>query len=41
MGKENVEGYYNIVKSFNRTLPENTNFGNFEHTVQSYDWFVP
>ena len=38
LGKENVEGYYNIIKAFNRTLPENSNFGYFLNNSTSYEW---
>lgn len=40
LGKENVEDYYNIIKAFNRTLPENTNFGYYLNNTTSYEWLI-
>ncbi|MDC2976332.1 hypothetical protein OAY13_00735 [Candidatus Pelagibacter sp.] len=41
LGTTNVEGYKNIIQSFNRTLPDNLNWNDFDYTLQSLKWFKP
>ena len=41
LGSTNVEGYKNIIQSFNRTLPDNLNWNDFDYTLQSLKWFKP
>jgi hypothetical protein len=38
---EHVNNYKNIVMSFARDTPERAKFGDFEYTLNSFDWFFP
>jgi hypothetical protein len=38
---EHVENYKNIIKSFARDTPDRLKFGDFDHTIHSFDWFLP
>ena len=35
------EGYSKIIQSFARDTPERLKFGDFNHTINSYDWLYP
>ncbi len=41
MSKFDVEGYRKIVQSFARDTPERLKFTDFNHTLNSFDWFNP
>jgi hypothetical protein len=38
---EDVENYKNIIMSFARDTPERAKFGDFEYTLNSFDWVFP
>lgn len=40
-GVEEVETYKNIVKSFARDTRERLLYSNFDHTIHSFNWFLP
>lgn len=41
MHADHVENYKNIIKSFARDTPDRLKFGDFNHTINSFDWFYP
>ena len=41
MNSSDVEGYSKIIQSFARDTPERLKFGDFNHTINSYDWLYP
>lgn len=40
-GLESIEGYSNIVRSFARDTPDRLRFGDFDYTLNSFDWIGP
>ena len=38
---DKIENYQNIIMSFARDTPDRQKFSDFDHTLNSYDWFYP
>jgi len=41
LGIDSIEGYGNIVRSFARDTPDRLKFGDFNYTLNSFDWIGP
>lgn len=40
-GLEEIQNYSNVVKGFARDTRDRLMYSNFQHTIYSYDWFIP